>query len=98
MKRRTLFAVASLLLFGACTNEDANEVLTTHEITLNVRAFGVSYEPLSRAITDPAELGSKIKAIDYLALRTGSGFSICTPTYSSNPTTFGTVHKEKERC
>ena len=91
MKRRTLFAVASLLLFGACTNEDANEVLTTHEITLNVSAFGVSYEPLSRAITDPAELGSKIKAIDYLVLRNGSCFSIGTQTYSSNPTTFGQI-------
>lgn len=100
MNKKTLIVLASLLLLGACTQEDAPEVLTTHEIKLNVGAMEIDYKPLSRGITDPTELGSKIKSIGYVVFRNGVYFSMGTQTFASSPTTFGqlTVQVPSGEC
>jgi hypothetical protein len=75
MNKRVLFAVASLLLLGACTNEDAVNKVITRDVVFSVNTLSKTYEPITRATAStPVELAGKISSIGYAVFRNGAFF------------------------
>lgn len=83
------FIPLALLLLVSCSKEDVlNQEEQSFPITFNVSTLGEDYK-LLRAAVDPAELGTKIRSIEYVVFKNGIYFSGGMQNFSSNPSTFG---------
>ena len=94
MKRRTLFAVASLLLLGACTKEDAHDIINNAVYPVNFTLSSLTTEvvPITRSGEGTTQLSDYFTQLHYFGYASNVKVFAGEQTYSSeNASSFGKV-------